>query len=133
MLSQVYHGFIKRILSVYSCKCAQCGEVVKHGELAVFASRASGSRWHPACFVCNTCCELLVDLIYFYGNDCRIYCGRHHAETLKPRCVACDEVGRLLAFSISVVIRSEYSCPAGSCSSLTFLRLVSLLCYTFLE
>lgn len=37
------------------------------------------------------CEELLVDLIYFY-QDGKIYCGRHHAERLKPRCCACDEV-----------------------------------------
>ena len=35
--------------------------------------------------------ELLVDLIYFY-KDRKLYCGRHHAEALKPRCSACDEV-----------------------------------------
>ena len=60
--------------------------------MAVFASRAGTSIcWHPACFVCVTCKELLVDLIYFF-KDGDIYCGRHHAETLKPRCAACDEV-----------------------------------------
>lgn len=37
------------------------------------------------------CNELLVDLIYFH-QDGKIYCGRHHAERLKPRCTACDEV-----------------------------------------
>jgi len=58
----------------------------------VFASRAGHSVcWHPACFVCSMCKELLVDLIYFY-QDGKIYCGRHHAERLKPRCTACDEV-----------------------------------------
>ncbi|KYN18686.1 Protein prickle [Trachymyrmex cornetzi] len=35
--------------------------------------------------------RLLVDLIYFW-RDGRLYCGRHHAETLKPRCCACDEI-----------------------------------------
>ena len=61
--------------------------------MAVFASRAgTGVCWHPACFVCSVCCELLVDLIYFF-RDGKICCGRHHAETLKPRCAACDEVG----------------------------------------
>merc|ERR1719471_2593234 len=35
--------------------------------------------------------ELLVDLIYFY-KDRKLYCGRHHAETIKPRCSACDEI-----------------------------------------
>lgn len=58
----------------------------------MFASRAGhGVCWHPACFVCSMCNELLVDLIYFY-QDGKIYCGRHHAERLKPRCTACDEV-----------------------------------------
>ena len=32
-----------------------------------------------------------MDLIYFY-KDHKLFCGRHHAETLKPRCSACDEV-----------------------------------------
>lgn len=58
----------------------------------MFASRAGhGVCWHPACFVCSMCNELLVDLIYFF-QDGKIYCGRHHAERLKPRCTACDEV-----------------------------------------
>ena len=65
---------------------------MRQGELAVFASRAGNDViWHPACFVCVICVELLVDLIYFY-KDGDVYCGRHHAETLKPRCVDCDEV-----------------------------------------
>lgn len=60
--------------------------------MAVFASRAGHDKcWHPACFVCMTCEELLVDLIYFYKDD-NLYCGRHHAELIKPRCAACDEV-----------------------------------------
>lgn len=60
--------------------------------MAIFASRAGPSPcWHPACFVCATCQELLVDLIYFYQNG-KILCGRHHAELLKPRCSSCDEV-----------------------------------------
>ena len=58
----------------------------------MFASRAGhGVCWHPGCFVCSMCDELLVDLIYFYQEG-KIYCGRHHAERLKPRCTACDEV-----------------------------------------
>lgn len=60
--------------------------------MAVFASRAGpGSCWHPQCFQCVSCSQLLVDLIYFH-QDGQIYCGRHHAERLKPRCQACDEV-----------------------------------------
>lgn len=70
----------------------QCGGQIKGGDIAVFASRAGhGICWHPPCFICTVCNELLVDLIYFY-QDGKIYCGRHHAECLKPRCAACDEV-----------------------------------------
>ncbi|XP_067880487.1 5'-nucleotidase domain-containing protein 2 isoform X3 [Heterodontus francisci] len=72
--------------------CQQCGRQIRGGHLAVFASRAGhGTRWHPECFTCAVCAELLLDLIYFY-QDGKIYCGRHHAEQLKPRCQACDEI-----------------------------------------
>uniref|UniRef100_A0A1A7XUZ3 Prickle-like 2 n=2 Tax=Iconisemion striatum TaxID=60296 RepID=A0A1A7XUZ3_9TELE len=72
--------------------CEQCGGQINGGDIAVFASRAGHAVcWHPACFVCSMCKELLVDLIYFH-QDGKIYCGRHHAERLKPRCTACDEI-----------------------------------------
>ncbi|XP_062373433.1 prickle-like protein 1, partial [Sardina pilchardus] len=72
--------------------CQHCGEGIGGGEMAVFASRAgAGPCWHPACFSCSTCRELLVDLIYFYHHG-QVHCGRHHAELLKPRCSACDEI-----------------------------------------
>ncbi|KAM9829678.1 protein espinas isoform X2 [Syngnathus typhle] len=72
--------------------CKQCDRKINGGDIAVFASRAGkGTCWHPQCFQCACCNELLVDLIYFY-HDARIYCGRHHAERLKPRCQACDEI-----------------------------------------
>ncbi|KAK1799543.1 hypothetical protein P4O66_000424 [Electrophorus voltai] len=72
--------------------CEQCGGQISGGDIAVFASRAGhGVCWHPQCFVCSVCDELLVDLIYFY-QDGKIFCGRHHAERLKPRCSACDEI-----------------------------------------
>lgn len=72
--------------------CEQCGGQINGGDIAVFASRTGHSVcWHPACFVCSMCSELLVDLIYFY-HEGKIYCGRHHAERLKPRCTACDEI-----------------------------------------
>ncbi|XP_023811427.1 prickle-like protein 1 [Oryzias latipes] len=72
--------------------CELCSENINGGEMAIFASRASsGVCWHPGCFACSTCRELLVDLIYFY-HEGKIHCGRHHAELLKPRCSACDEI-----------------------------------------
>lgn len=73
-------------------RCEHCAGGINGGEMAIFASRAGpGPCWHPACFVCATCQELLVDLIYFYQND-KILCGRHHAELVKPRCSSCDEI-----------------------------------------
>uniref|UniRef100_A0A8D0H6D5 Prickle planar cell polarity protein 3 n=1 Tax=Sphenodon punctatus TaxID=8508 RepID=A0A8D0H6D5_SPHPU len=72
--------------------CISCGKQIRGGDIAVFASRAGhGACWHPQCFECAACRELLVDLIYFY-QDGKIFCGRHHAERLKPRCEACDEI-----------------------------------------
>uniref|UniRef100_A0A8C6ESM9 Prickle planar cell polarity protein 3 n=1 Tax=Marmota marmota marmota TaxID=9994 RepID=A0A8C6ESM9_MARMA len=72
--------------------CEECGKQIGGGDIAVFASRAGlGACWHPQCFVCTTCRELLVDLIYFYHAG-KVYCGRHHAERLRPRCQACDEI-----------------------------------------
>lgn len=49
--------------------------------------------WHPKCFTCSTCDELLVDLTYCVHDD-KIYCERHYAELLKPRCNSCDEVSK---------------------------------------
>lgn len=72
--------------------CQQCGQSIIPGDVAVYAWKAGHDCcWHPACFCCAVCNELLVDLAYFY-QDCRIYCGRHHAELLKPRCSSCDEI-----------------------------------------
>uniref|UniRef100_A0A183BXS9 LIM zinc-binding domain-containing protein n=1 Tax=Globodera pallida TaxID=36090 RepID=A0A183BXS9_GLOPA len=61
--------------------------------MAVWAPRRFGARafWHPKCFVCVECGELLVDLIHF-AHAQNIFCGRHHAELIKPRCSNCDEL-----------------------------------------
>ncbi|XP_042367595.1 prickle-like protein 1b isoform X2 [Plectropomus leopardus] len=78
--------------ALHHTRCENCAGGINGGEMAIFASRAGpGPCWHPACFVCATCQELLVDLIYFYQNG-KILCGRHHAELLKPRCSSCDEI-----------------------------------------
>ncbi|KAJ8969222.1 hypothetical protein NQ317_002519 [Molorchus minor] len=39
---------------------------------------------------CTTCDDLLVDLAYCVYED-NIYCERHYAEKMKPRCAGCDE------------------------------------------
>ncbi|XP_078468493.1 LOW QUALITY PROTEIN: prickle-like protein 2 [Lampetra planeri] len=78
--------------SLSGATCQQCGGAVCAGEMAACASRVGPHAcWHPACFVCATCAELLVDLVYFF-HEGRVYCGRHHAEKMKPRCAACDEI-----------------------------------------
>ena len=62
------------------------------GGVTVIADRIGKTKaWHPGCFTCTTCKELLVDMIYFYRND-DIYCERHYADSIYPRCSACDEV-----------------------------------------
>ncbi|XP_024149541.1 prickle-like protein 2 isoform X1 [Oryzias melastigma] len=78
--------------NISGAACDKCDTQINGGDIVVFAARAGhGKCWHPHCFVCCTCEELLVDLIYFH-QDGKIYCGRHHAEKLKPRCCACDEI-----------------------------------------
>ncbi|ODM94475.1 Protein prickle [Orchesella cincta] len=73
-------------------KCEQCDVPVYTSDMVVTASRVPNQLYHPRCFICCVCHELLVDLIYFASNDNKLYCGRHHAETIKPRCAACDEI-----------------------------------------
>jgi hypothetical protein len=44
-------------------RCAKCGLEIAAGSLAVMAPRVGvQSAWHPACFTCSTCDELLVGL-----------------------------------------------------------------------
>ncbi len=60
--------------------------------MAVFAPKAGENLcWHPACFICSRCEELLVDLVYCFKDDA-VCCERHYAEQVRPRCAACDEV-----------------------------------------
>ncbi|XP_052027054.1 testin-like [Apodemus sylvaticus] len=72
--------------------CYSCKHSMKEGEPAIYAERAGYSKlWHPACFNCSICGELLVDMIYFWKNG-KLYCGRHYCDSEKPRCVSCDEL-----------------------------------------
>lgn len=83
-------GTVRQLMNARPCD--GCEDSISTGDIAVFASRLGpNASWHPGCFACCICRELLVDLIYFH-RDGRLYCGRHHAETLKPRCSACDEI-----------------------------------------
>ena len=78
------------------------------GDVAIFAEKAGKDKcWHPNCFVCQTCEEMLVDLIYFF-KDGKIYCGRHYGELTRVRCAACDEVRNLLVRNL-LIISKKYS------------------------
>ncbi|KAI5617249.1 testin [Silurus asotus] len=72
--------------------CHHCQGAMKRGDPAVYAERAGFDKlWHPGCFVCCTCNELLVDMIYFLKKG-NLYCGRHYGDSEKPRCGGCDEL-----------------------------------------
>ncbi|XP_053457961.1 prickle-like protein 4 isoform X2 [Nycticebus coucang] len=72
--------------------CEKCRELLTPGKYGVFAAPAGEQRyWHQPCFACQACGQALINLIYFY-HDGRLYCGRHHAELLRPRCPACDQL-----------------------------------------
>ncbi|KAG4076329.1 hypothetical protein HA402_005772 [Bradysia odoriphaga] len=73
--------------------CQRCHINIKVGTVVVKAARAGkDAAWHPQCFTCKTCNELLADLVYFY-HESDIYCARDLAAILKiPRCKACDEL-----------------------------------------
>ncbi|XP_051008622.1 prickle-like protein 4 [Acomys russatus] len=72
--------------------CEKCKKLLNPGEYGVFAARAGEqSFWHGPCFACQACGQALVNFIYFY-HDGHLYCGRHHAELLRPRCPACDQL-----------------------------------------
>ncbi|XP_075250399.1 testin-like [Convolutriloba macropyga] len=85
-------GNVKEQLGDQKWACENCKEPCLPGSVAVFADRAGPDKcWHPACFRCADCNELLVDLIYFWDQD-KLYCGRHYANRHRPRCNACDEL-----------------------------------------
>ncbi|XP_055841227.1 prickle planar cell polarity protein 3 isoform X4 [Episyrphus balteatus] len=83
-------GYIKD--AAQSTQCVHCDERIPKGDMAVVAPKFVDSMmWHPKCFTCNTCDELLVDLTYCVHDD-KIYCERHYAEILRARCNGCDEL-----------------------------------------
>ncbi|XP_069128903.1 testin-like isoform X1 [Argopecten irradians] len=72
--------------------CHLCKGEMEEGDLAVYASKMGQDIcWHPACFICVQCEELLVDLVYCLHSK-KLYCQRHYAELIRPRCPACDEL-----------------------------------------
>lgn len=86
-------------------KCKACKEDIFAGTVAVKAARAGKEvAWHPKCFTCHSCGDLLADLVYFYHGG-NIYCGRDLANILNiPRCNACDEL----------IFTKEYTAAEGA-------------------
>lgn len=85
-------GYMKEKSDSKIWDCVVCPDKLKTGDIAILAERAgTEKRWHPGCFQCTTCKELLVDLIYFFKDE-HIYCGRHYGELTRVRCAACDEL-----------------------------------------
>ena len=79
-------------LKVGETDCKDCSEIMKNGEIGVECHHHTKTEtYHPNCFRCETCRQLLVDNIYFFYKD-KYYCGRHYADQLYPRCAGCDEV-----------------------------------------
>ena len=80
-------------LTTSSWSCAGCGQRMGPGEVAIFAERAGQDKcWHPGCFACCECGEILEDLLYYYSYG-QLFCGRHFAAKMNiPRCAACDEL-----------------------------------------
>ncbi|EFA03661.2 Protein espinas-like Protein [Tribolium castaneum] len=70
--------------------CDGCNRTIPNQQVSVVAPRMGKLIWHPGCFRCSTCQDLLVDLAYCVYDE-KIYCERHYAELLKPRCEGCDE------------------------------------------
>lgn len=59
------------------------------------------ATWHPKCFKCKKCSQLLVDLIYFHFNN-EIYCARDLATQMDiPRCSGCDELILVPEFTLA--------------------------------
>ncbi|TFK34459.1 hypothetical protein BDQ12DRAFT_613425 [Crucibulum laeve] len=49
---------------------------------------AMGARWHPACFKCTVCSELL-EHVSSYEHEGRPYCHLDYHENFAPRCYSC--------------------------------------------
>lgn len=84
-------GAVRAALST-SAKCKGCSDTINPGQMAVFAERVGADGcWHPQCFSCCVDDAQLADLVYFLHEN-NLYCGRHWAEKIKPRCYACEEL-----------------------------------------
>ncbi|KAF8206547.1 hypothetical protein K438DRAFT_1756540 [Mycena galopus ATCC 62051] len=63
--------------------CGACG-----GSIVGRIVNAMGLRWHPECFRCAVCDELL-EHVSSYEKDGRAYCHLDYHENFAPRCYSC--------------------------------------------
>lgn len=73
--------------------CRSCKLQISSNDIVVQTHKNDKQvAWHPKCFTCFSCNELLADLVYF-SHKGNIYCARDYAAILNiPRCKACDEL-----------------------------------------
>ena len=83
--------------------CRGCSSPLMIGEMVVQVGRFKDGEnyFHPGCFMCSECGELLVDLRCYVdfgweergkeGAEQRLFCGRHFSDNRRPRCAGCDE------------------------------------------
>ncbi|EMD35535.1 hypothetical protein CERSUDRAFT_75110 [Gelatoporia subvermispora B] len=75
---------LPKILKGSILSCGGCG-----GQLVGRTVSAMGARWHPACFRCCVCMELLENLSG-YEKDGRAYCHLDYHERFAPKCYHCQ-------------------------------------------
>lgn len=104
-LNAINNNLVENMSNLTVTNNINCRECVKPITSAYVKAERLGksAQWHPKCFKCKKCSQLLVDLIYFNFNN-EIYCARDLAELMAiPRCTACDEL----------IFSSEYTCADG--------------------
>ena len=90
----VCFSWSNRAMFYFKKKCEKCEQNLNPGEIAISAEHANPlARWHPKCFSCVECNELLTDLLY-YNHDGKIFCQKHYDVLTRPKliCAACDLV-----------------------------------------
>lgn len=65
------------------------------------------SRWHIKCFVCCTCNNVLVDLLYFC-KDKKLYCKKHYCSLINDQIVAPSTPSIVCAACDQAIESSEY-------------------------
>ncbi|KAJ7158868.1 hypothetical protein C8R46DRAFT_907501, partial [Mycena filopes] len=63
--------------------CGAC-----NGSIVGRIVNAMGLRWHPECFRCSICSELL-EHVSSYERDGKAYCHLDYHENFAPRCYSC--------------------------------------------